>query len=401
MLNKYYKYINPNFIFNMLFVVNFILLIIFFLGDFITVYYNKPTNQFVYDDSLRIFMEALILRIFGFTNLILLILWVISFKDKLYSYRVSKLIVFFIFLFIIATLLMESTLRPMFFFGIVCTIIIYDFAVKINEYYDASEIWFTKICYVLIAYTIVPILIFLINYIINNSYYFNFDYFLQLYTYDSFRGFTLDRIQFSYLTGLLILMIYIQNKIRLKYIILFILLVGLLLAQSRASIVALFISLIFYHISSIKTILIITIALFLFGITWLIFGTRVDLIGDPGGRIEIIYSAIETIFSSNFITVLFGSGNLYTLAVNGVQPHNSILQSVLDFGIILTFLWSFILIRFFNVINYEAKTFFIYLVVFGMFQTGFSAFVFLPITLTGYLIVLYFNNRGRNDNTIT
>lgn len=331
------SHLTPSFIFNILFFVNFLLLIIFFVCDFITVYYSKHTNQFVYNDNLRIFLEALVLKFFGAINISLVILIFISFRNKMYEFKMSKLTIFFILCFIFITLLNGGDIRPMFFFGIIFTIFIYDFSIQFNRYYVFHEKTFNILIYLLVAYMIAPLIIFTANYIVSNSCYFDVDYFIQLYTYDSFRGFTLDRIQFSYLAGLLFLMLYLQNSIKYKYIILLMLLIGLFLAQSRASIVALFISLIFLYRGNIKNSLLISFGILMFSIFWYIYAARVDLIGDPGDRIGIIYSSISTIFLNDILTLLFGSGNLYTMANNGVQPHNSILQTMLDFGIVQIF----------------------------------------------------------------
>lgn len=108
----------------------------------------------------------------------------------------------------------------------------------------------------------------------------------------------------------------------------------------------------------------------------------------------LLNHSLDKIFESGYKSFLFGNGDFYQIS-NGHQPYNSILQSIMDFGFIITIFWLFLLYRFFKLLRNQAKVMFIYIFIFGMFHAGFSVFVFIPITLFGYVCVLILNNKEK------
>jgi hypothetical protein len=406
-----FKIINITRLLNLFFICSLIFMVLFFMSDFFTVYYNLATKKFIFLDERRIFLEQNLLKIFGVFFTVLMLVIFSSIKIKInYFIKENKLIIFFIFIFVIYYLLMGSELRSMFFFGTLSTFFIYSILPFLfkniqleNDFIKIKRI----IIYISITYLFLPLFVYLLHYFITQEKYFQYAFFPQLYIVDSFRGLSLDRIQYGFLSGIVLFFIFFMKKnIKYSMLIMFILLIGLYLSMSRAVIVALSFATSFYLFKQYNiNFLKVFIYLLVFSIIIFIavsFSDRVELFSDGGNRIGLLKMSLEKIFEKGYISFLFGSGSFYTIS-HGHQPHNIILQSIMNFGMLITMGYMIIIYNFFKNLNLKSKALFIYVFIFAQFHVGFSAFLFMPITLFSYVCIILFNieERKENDNIIS
>jgi hypothetical protein len=305
---------------------------------------------------------------------------------------------------------MGSELRAMFFFGTLSTLFIYSILPFLfkniqleNDFIKIKRI----IIYISITYLFLPLFVYLLHYFITQEKYFQYAFFPQLYIVDSFRGLSLDRIQYGFLSGIVLFFVFFMKKnIKYSMLIMFILLIGLYLSMSRAVIVALSFATSFYLFKQYNiNFLKVFIYLLVFSIIIFIavsFSDRVELFSDGGNRIGLLKMSLEKIFEKGYISFLFGSGSFYTIS-HGHQPHNIILQSIMNFGMLITMGYMIIIYNFFKNLNLKSKALFIYVFIFAQFHVGFSAFLFMPITLFSYVCIILFNieERKENDNIIS
>ena len=116
---------------------------------------------------------------------------------------------------------------------------------------------------------------------------------------------------------------------------------------------------------------------------------------DTGSRLSIWLVSIDKI-SEN---MLFGSGAFYQNVNVGnapipglIEPHNSVLQSLLNFGVIPTLLWFLIFFKFYISLCRNGRVFLIFWLVFGMFHPGFDAFLMTPFTIIVFLFAIFFGS---------
>lgn len=395
-INTLRNYLSADMLFKCLLLSTSFFLIAFFTGDFFTVYYNFERNEYIYLDARRVFLEKYTLQLFGLVSVALISLLVISMRQSLSKYKPSIVVSSLCLALVLLTVISTAEPRGMLFFGIILTIFVFDFFiqslnVKGREVDCKNVLFHTKtgqsIVILLATYLILPVLVYMLHFLMTGSHYFNYEFSPQLYVYDSFRGFTLDRVQYSYLAGLFLLVL-LGNRNYMYYFVIPLLL-GLYLAQSRAALVALTISILFYsRINDKASLRLLLLFVTTFMLVLLFFGFREDFFTDGGNRLEMLTNSFSQVIANGWKGVLFGSGEFYTLGLDNHQPHNSILQTLLNFGVIITLLWIVMLCRFYKLLSTRSKPLFIYMMVFGLFHAGFSAFVFLPITFMGYMLVL-------------
>lgn len=383
-------------VFLWLLVASTLLTMSFFIGDFFSVYYDFDSNKFIYQDARRVFLRSSILQVFGITTFLLVLLLLMSMRGFVLSYKPSHLVLFLCFSLIVLTWAFDSAVRPMLFFGLACTVFFLDFFrhyLKVNRQENIGEnilygtVTGRFLIILLSSYLVIPLIVYIFHLVITGSLYFQIEFAPQLYIYDSFRGLTLDRIQYSFLAGLLLLVLLSSRSRNWYYLIPF-LIFGLYLAQSRAVFLALAVAVIIFYASELR--------LFVKGVLFIIFlliimmvlGFREDFFVDGGNRLELLMNSIDQVLVNGWLSVLFGSGEFYTLGIDGHQPHNSILQTMLNFGLIVTVLWLLVLYRFYLVLSKDSKVLFIYVMIFGLFHVGFSAFVFMPMTFMSYMYIL-------------
>lgn len=396
MTNLMDVYSKKHSLFKWLFVASIFFTLAMFIGNFFSVYYESVTNWIHYRDERRMVLEFYTLKLFGVTSLLFIGLIIWSMRQNLPSYRPTKLMLFLCLYFVILMSTSLSEIRAMFFFGIILTVFVFDFFIQsidaslvdsgsenILHHSTAGKLVIIVLC----VYLILPTCIYLVNLYLNDSHYFKFDYAPQLYIYDSFRGISLDRIQYSFLAGLLILVILTSKRVVYYYAVP-LLLLGLYLAQSRAVFAALIVSAIFLYAMQRRHLLVFIGSCFFLLLVMYLLGFRPDFFEDGGARINMLKSSVYQLFRYDISGLLLGNTGFYTLGVDGQQPHNSILQSLLNFGLITTLLWLAVLYQFYKRISKIGRVIFIYVMIFGLFHAGFSAFVFVPITLMSYMFIL-------------
>lgn len=195
------------------------------------------------------------------------------------------------------------------------------------------------------------------------------------------------------------------QKIKLKNIVIILLcLVAIAINSSRTGLIASLIVCILITLIKAKKSLknfvlaifisIIGIIIFYFAVE-IILGNRQTLnILDDNGRIETYVHGIRTIFSSvkNFI---FGIG-LSAPDYKYMLPHNSIIQTMLTMGVIVTSVWIICII---NILKYIKKIDFKYVIwyilISSMFVTSFQdmSFITLDIILAIILASINTNNK--------
>lgn len=395
------KNFNINKIFEYFFKFILISLLLYMIADFSTVYYHYESAKFIYLDERRIFLEQNSLRIFGLITLIFVIL---LFSPFFKNYKIGKDMLFLLVSFIISYLYGGFEIRPMFFYGIILTLFIYDFyPQKLKNGIEIDNnliLFFVK---TISIFAFLPLLIWGIHYIFTSNEYFNFDYAPQLFIVDTFRGLTLDRIQYSFIVGILFLIVYFNRTI-IKYnkLLLLLCVIALFLSMARAIILALFISFIYSQINNKKIIFRFLLLCIFFILIVSLISLRMEIFKDGGNRIELLITSISMILDNGIINFLFGAGNFYTVILGIHQPHNLILQSIMDFGIIVFILWLIVIYNFFKKLNRNAQSLFIYLFSFGMFHVGFSTFLFVPMTVLGYVLIIILNRKELIiENTIS
>lgn len=396
LLNK--KYTNE-FIFKILLQISTLFVIVYSFADFLTVYYHFESEKFIFLDERRIFLEQNLLKLIGFFISILFLMLILkNFKN----YQVNRLFIVFTIFFLISYLMGGFQIRPMLFFGYLLTFFFYEFYPKVlSQGIEMDNSLISKFSLILSIFLFAPLLVFCLHYMFNTQVYFNLEFAPQLYVVDSFRGLTLDRIQYSFLVGTLLLVVYLERKIIKNYkFILFLSMFALILSMSRAVVVSLIVAILFYKVKSLEKIIKFLFFLGFFILLIWLYSPRMDIFSDGGGRVKLLFDSFTTIFSNGY-AFLFGNGNFYSLDSSNLYPHNSILQSLMDFGFIVTFLWLLLSLHFFKSLNQESKSFFIFLFLFGCFHPGFSVFIFMPMTIFGYVIVIVLNRRKLNDNIIS
>ncbi len=261
----FFKNFSNEYLFILLFKTSTLFTVLYMFADFVTIYYNYETSKFVFLDGRRIFLEQNLLKMIGFVISILILTIILKNYNH---YKVSIFFIVFTIFFLISYSLGGLQLRPMLFFGYLLTFFFYEFYPKvlIGKVKIGDSLVF-KFSIILSIFLFAPLFVFCLHYMINAQVYFNLEFAPQLYIVDSFRGLTLDRIQYSYLVGILGLVTYFEQKIIKNYkIILFILAFALILAMSRAVVVSVIVSLLFYKINDFKKM-----SKFIFSVMLLIF----------------------------------------------------------------------------------------------------------------------------------
>lgn len=213
--NFFFIKIPVSILLNVLFLFSGFYLLLFFIADFFTVYYHLETQKFIFLDDRRVFLERNVLSFFGLSIGLVMVLIIFQFFHIHAFYKQHKFLVLFIILFIFYYIFIEAKLRGMFFFGILCTLSFYGFFSSLIEREDLEgKFIFTKkiIIYSCLVYLLLPLLIFLAHYVVTFEKYFQIPFMPQFYIVDSFRGITLDRIQYSFLAGITVFFVFFEKS---------------------------------------------------------------------------------------------------------------------------------------------------------------------------------------------
>lgn len=311
-----------------------------------------------------------------------------------------------IILFILSFVFNLSSPRPMSIFSIICIYWIWGLSPVAPKSLNP-------------IFLILPILFFIIPSIIIEL---TFGPISDFYLSGSFRGFFESRTDHAFLTGIALLVILLTNNKNLLIILIPLLATCIALSGSRSGILATTAALTFAAITNGQSkrferlIIIIPCITWIWVASWVLkyFGhwnknpiqirlinffpnssvfkiqsnmdsEKIGIFGNTGGRIEIYQRTIEEIINSPF----WGKGSFFQqININGfqVEAHNNILQSILNFGIFATSFWLILLFIHFKRINFSGQALIIYWFVFGFFQPGFDAFLFVPITILVFIL---------------
>ena len=387
--------------------ISLIFTIGFSLLGFYSVYYDYNKVEFIFLYEKRKILEQIILGVYGFLCSICVFFIYFSTQKKHIKIYIPQFLIIILLSFIVFISLAKSGfsfLRPMVYLGLLMTFFLYDTYPKLLKYNYVvgtySKIYW-NVMVVLIVFLLVPFFVHIFHFLITNQNYFNIPFAPQLYIYDSFRGLTVDRNQYGFLAGLLILLLSYSDNIKYRKIYIIFTIIALGYTVSRASIVALFLAFLFKYGRNISIKMIGFLFLSIsFLIILILFSERTFIFQDGGNRLGILSDCIKFIFKDGFFSFMTGIGNLYTSTKHSNQPDNLILQTIMDFGFFAAILWLWLLYRFFRCLNKSAQSVFIFVFLYGFFHVGFSLLVFMPYTVFSYMIVILVNNKEVTyDNT--
>ena len=248
--------------------------------------------------------------------------------------------------------------------------------------------------WVLIVFLLSPLLVFFLQPL--------FDIPFELYRLDSFRGFSDSRTDYGYLVGIAILMLVIRPA-PIRFIFLPAMFFILVLSESRAALLSVIIAAV-YLLTALRykgstavvwaALLVGCFYLLAIYFDWGLLERGVTLFEDTSHRKEIFTASFQKAFDN----ILFGSGafyqNVYVSSIGTIiEPHNSVLQSILNFGVIPTIFWFLIVGKAYFSFNAVGRAFLLYWLIFGLFHPGYDAFLFSPESFIPLLLAVHFGTR--------
>lgn len=236
-----------------------------------------------------------------------------------------------------------------------------------------------------LATGVLPVLLYLM---------FRFSYML----YDGcFIGFSSNRSAYGYIAGLTILTYVIKNN-KLSYLIIPIAIYGLLIAQTRTSLIAMLVSSMYIIINrqqKIKKWNLYFVGLFVLLFAYYLFThftTRNIEVGDMG-RVNLLLKYFDFIKSNP----IWGFGGDYMVKIYSQQgdiyrtmtAHNVIFQTWASFGVFVLIL--FLILFFKNMFRFSTngKAFFLYLFLLGLFQPALGIGVGVLLVIITMTAVYY------------
>lgn len=176
--------------------------------------------------------------------------------------------------------------------------------------------------------------------------------------FDSFRGFSFDRVELSFLLACFLCYAIYRRRFLTGGLIFFL----VVLTESRSGILSVFLIILFYSSSKYRIIILLS-TIMMVPILFMI-SSRADDLMSVSQRVQLALVALDY-DSGSIKRIVFGSGALYS-NINGWVPHNNIIQTYLNFGIVG--LVANILFVFFLLTKISRKNFGILLVyiVFGL-----------------------------------
>jgi hypothetical protein len=305
---------------------------------------------------------------------------------------------------LLSAVINTSLPRPMMLYAAICSIFVFRLLPMYKLKADVIPL------VVLLIFAIIAPLV--INLVFGKD--FNF------YISESFRGFFDSRTPYAFASGLALLLIFLSDR-KLLFVLLPVVSIGLALSGSRAGVLAFTAGavVLLHHYSRLKTIhsalmLITTVIIVWMAPSFLINASLLDgartyrlinlfqwsqvildintvnvgLFAETLDRMAIYKTSLSAIFDGN---LWFGRGDYYqAINVRGisVEAHNNILQSLLNFGLIVCLCWLFLVARLFRDVHPEGRALLTFLFFFGLFQPGFDAFLFVPAAMA-VLVLAY------------
>lgn len=242
----------------------------------------------------------------------------------------------------------------------------------------------------LVVYLLAPLIVFFFPFLFKLPF--------ELYASESFRGFSYSRTDYGYLAGIAILILLIKPALS-NLVFLPALFLALLLSENRTAVLSIMVA-IGYLLLMLNNKRLTALGLIIFCLAIVYFGSdysirKIAFFYDSGHRLDILMASIEKAYDG----FLFGSGmfyqSIYVSTIDSLaEPHNSILQSILNFGVIPTIFWYLIVARAYFSMNAQGRPFLLYWFVFGLFHPGYDAFLFTPESLISLLLALHFGSRS-------
>jgi|GEM_PF-6200494 len=256
----------------------------------------------------------------------------------------------------------------------------------------------------LIIYLIAPIVVLCVLYLVNmlgglpERYQFIIDRSSNngLFRAESFRGFTRDRIAYSYLCGIAVLYLLAAHGLnRRSFTWMVLLLAGLALGASRAVLIALVLSVCAVSPWKRMAIYFVMSGLLVFAAAGFVSG-RPDFFVDSGNRLDLLFGYWNYLLANQTV-LLTGEGRFGTeIMFNGswVRAHSWPVNSVMNFGVLTTLAWVSFLCVFFRKLQAASRAVVIYFVTVGLFHNGFDAYFFSMEQLLGFLVAILLSTRS-------
>src|SRR3989344_2423335 len=301
-------------------------------------------------------------------------------------YSFFMLIGIFIFIFsVVLGILDGRKVSPMSVMAPFFTVLIFHIFPRVK-----TSINLSIVAWMLIAFLLAPLLVLIFPELFKIPF--------KLNAFDSFRGFSSSRTDYGYLVGIAIL-ILVSRPALVSLVFIPAMLFVLMLSGNRAALLSVAIASAYsmtasrYKGSSV----IVWIGLFtacaylltiFLGEGYLERG--VTLFQDSGDRLKILAASIDKVYAN----ILFGSGafyqNVYVSSIGRiVEPHNSDLQSILNFGLIATMFCNLVVAKTYFSFNAVGRSFLLYWLIFGLFHPGYDAFLFTPESFIPLLLAVH------------
>lgn len=314
-------------------------------------------------------------------NTIIFILLIIFNFSRLY-FNKKILLIFIIEFFLIISVLLSSINNTNFF--IITLPISFITVFNIFKYLKVYKGTLFSLLIVLIIWSAFPV----INFIIrpSDTQYFNGD---GINWISTFRGFASHRNSYGFIAGMTILYILILNKFKLfvNILIISIISIGIILSESRATILAV-ILMATYYLSTFGKNFYFRIILLL-SIFSIIFYFSIDYFIEMSSRQSTIFKTDDRFSLIEEFTIIindnlfFGLGGT-VLSNNGDPVHNFFIQVIASYGLLVSIPYFFLLWQIWKEGNKEFRTLFGYLLLFGLFQPYFQFG-----SISNYMLLLF------------
>lgn len=210
----------------------------------------------------------------------------------------------------------------------------------------------------------------------------------------TFGGFALHRNVFGFYTGITMLLLsFVNIKNKWKIVLWILLLIGLLIAESRSSIVATIVALFYYYFTEnkkyrIKLVLLTLTMLVVVSLLYFLYTNYAGRGSDQDtGRVEL-YAGFFNIISEN---LFWGTGEptrVMSLTSAEASPaHNFIVQTIADYGIFVGITFLTLIATIWYKSNLYGRTLWLFIIIVGFVQPyftfGIPSYFILFIALMG------------------
>jgi hypothetical protein len=212
------------------------------------------------------------------------------------------------------------------------------------------------------------------------------------YWTDGFRGIAFDRVEYAFFVGLSILAIIVTERVHGFWFWGFIL--GLsycaYLSQTRFVYLAILIAFMVYWGVG-KRLGFALILVSLAGIGSLL-GSRGEMFDTGRSSLYLDYAKY---LQNNLDLLAFGASKFYQSYNDGEIPHNLILQTILNWGLIGLSAWIMMISKCIAWMSRGGKSLLSYLLTFGLFHPGVDAYLITPMVALVFLIAIGASNKKR------